>query len=116
MVLDFNSLPAAVSNIQERLECIGQSIGKLANNQEAKSEWFNVTELCNYLPDKPKDKTVHKWVHYQKIPYYKGSKALRFFKPEIDEWLKEGKVETIQNLLKELNVSGALPVKRRVYA
>ena len=52
--------------------------------------WLSLTELCEYLPDKPSKATIYGWVHFKKIPYYKKGKALFFKKSEIDRWLQEG--------------------------
>lgn len=58
-------------------------------------KWFDLVELCNYHPDKPKPQTVYGWVFSGKIPVNKGGKKLRFLKSEIDEWLKEGRKMTV---------------------
>lgn len=50
--------------------------------------WFNLTELCAYLPDKPSKATVYGWVSAGTIPFHKGGKKLRFLQSEIDNWLK----------------------------
>ncbi|GAB2841354.1 helix-turn-helix domain-containing protein [Ferruginibacter profundus] len=63
--------------------------------------WFDLTELCNYLPDKPAKPTVYGWVHACLIPHHKGGKKLRFLKSEIDTWLKLGKKKTISELAVE---------------
>jgi len=56
--------------------------------------WFDIQELCSYLPDKPTKPTVYGWVHFSIIPYHKGGKKLRFLKSEIDAWLKTGRRKT----------------------
>jgi excisionase family DNA binding protein len=116
MSLSFDKLPEAVCEIQDRMKVIEQFIFNLNNNRNTENAWLNIDELCDYLPDKPAKKTVYKWVSNNTIPHYKGTKALRFLKPEIDEWLKEGKVETAQEILEQINGSTALPLKRRARA
>jgi len=66
-------------------------------------QWFNITQLCEYLPDKPKRSTVYGWVHLKKIPFHKKSKALIFLKSEIIFWLKEGLHKTAAELEKDVN-------------
>ena len=56
--------------------------------------WFDLTELCNYHPDKPSKPTVYGWVNAGIIPVHKGGKKLRFLKSEIDSWLKQGRKKT----------------------
>jgi len=58
--------------------------------------WFDLTELCEYHPDKPAPATVYGWVHECKVPFHKapGQKKLRFRKSEIDNWLSLGRNKT----------------------
>jgi excisionase family DNA binding protein len=62
--------------------------------KESENTWFDLNELCTYLPDKPAKPTVYAWVNQGIIPYHKGGKKLRFLKSEIDEWLRQGKQVT----------------------
>ena len=50
-------------------------------------KWMNLSELCNYLPDKPSKATVYTWAKHGTIPVHKGCKKLRFLKSEIAKWL-----------------------------
>ena len=66
--------------------------GVLSEIKELKSEhvsdrWMNLSELCDYLPDKPGKATVYTWAKHGTIPVHKGGKKLRFLKSEIDKWL-----------------------------
>jgi len=65
------------------------------------TSWFDLTELCNYLPDKPAKPTVYGWVQSGLIPCHKGAKKLRFLKSEIDQWLRTGKQKTVAELTNE---------------
>ncbi len=65
--------------------------------------WFNLDELCNYLPDKPAKPTVYGWVHRRIIPNHKDRKTLRFLKSEVDIWLKSGRRKTISETAAEAN-------------
>ena len=49
--------------------------------------WFDINELCAYLPDKPAKATVYGRVSRNELPYRKGGKHLRFLKSEIDAHL-----------------------------
>lgn len=57
-------------------------------------QWFDLTRLCEYLPDKPAKATVYGWVSQSNIPYHKKSKKLFFLKSEIDNWLKADRQKT----------------------
>ncbi len=96
MEVTHNNLPEAVSKLFARISNIESLLLQKSNNQDSNSPvWFNLTELCNYLPDRPKLATVYGWVHEKTIPYHKGQKKLRFLKSEIDEWLNQGKKKTV---------------------
>jgi excisionase family DNA binding protein len=80
----------------------------LLKNSEPQTDperWFNLHELCNYLPDKPAKATVYGWVHAGSIPYHKdkGQKKLRFLKSELDLWLSSGKRKTVTEIAAEAN-------------
>ncbi len=64
-------------------------------------QWFDLTELCEYLPDKPAKATVYAHVSANAIPCHKGAKKLRFLKSEIDVWLKQGKKKTVSEIEKQ---------------
>lgn len=57
--------------------------------------WFNLTEFCQYHPDKPTKPTVYGWVNAGIVPVHKGGKKLRFLKSEIDTWLRQGRKKTL---------------------
>ncbi|MBL4586010.1 MAG: helix-turn-helix domain-containing protein [Flavobacteriales bacterium] len=63
--------------------------------------WFDLTELCNYHPDKPAKATAYGWVHSGLIPVHKGGKKLRFLKSEIDSWLRQGRKKTFAETASE---------------
>lgn len=64
--------------------------------------WFNLEQLCNYLPDKPAKQTVYGWVSKRLIPYHKKCKSLSFLKSEIDLWMKDGLHITAKQMAKEI--------------
>lgn len=100
----FTSLP--LEDLQAAItECLNsclQSHKHPSNNsQQEPDRWFNLTELRDYLPDKPAKATVYEWVSNGEIPHYKGEKRLRFLRSEIDQWLKSGKRKTQKELAED---------------
>lgn len=94
--ITLETLPKAFMHLLEEVK--EMKILLIQKNQEplsATEQWFDLVELCNYHPDKPKPATVYGWVFAGKIPVNKGGKKLRFLKSEIDEWLKQGRKATI---------------------
>jgi excisionase family DNA binding protein len=83
MTNPFELIDARLSNIETLLLDIKHSKKEIETDQ-----WFNLNELCEYIPDKPSKPTVYGWVHAGTIPVHKGGKKLRFLKSEIDIWLK----------------------------
>lgn len=92
--------------IEARLSNIETLLLDLKHNPKAQSNsdrWFNLDELCDYLPDKPAKSTIYGYVSAGLIPVHKqqGSKKLRFLKSDIDEWLKLGRRKTITEIESE---------------
>jgi hypothetical protein len=97
--LTFETLPQAVTFLTNEVSEIKRLLLEKSNEQPTSNDsWFDLTELCNYLPDKPAKATAYGWVHAGAIPCHKGAKKLRFLKSEIDQWLKTGKRKTIDEL------------------
>lgn len=85
---------------------IENSIKKILSTQQTEpptdpDRWFDLTELCEYHPDKPTKPTVYGWVSAGTIPVHKGGKKLRFLKSEIDNWLKQGRKKTLAEIASE---------------
>jgi excisionase family DNA binding protein len=90
--------------IETRLEKIENLLLDLKASQPIPPEpdkWYDITELCNYLPDKPTRATVYGWVHFSLIPNHKTGKKLRFLQSEIDTWLKTGRRKTAAEIQAE---------------
>jgi excisionase family DNA binding protein len=96
MEITFDQLPQAVTQLHEKLDNIERLLlEKSTESHNEPDKWFDLTELCDYLPDKPTKPTVYGWVHSGIIPAHKGQKKLRFLKSEIDNWLKSGRKKTL---------------------
>lgn len=84
---------------------IENSIKKVLSIQQTEQptetdRWFDLNELCQYHPDKPTKPTVYGWVNARTIPVHKGGKKLRFLKSEIDNWLRQGRKKTLNEIEK----------------
>lgn len=94
--LTLETLPKAFSQLSNEVGEIKRLlVEKIIPPRYEADQWYNLTELCNYLPDKPAKPTVYGWVQNRLIPHHKGSKRLRFLKSEIDAWLKQGRCKTL---------------------
>ncbi|MDD3968935.1 MAG: helix-turn-helix domain-containing protein, partial [Proteiniphilum sp.] len=86
-MITFNDIPEAMNYLIEKMNDLEELIRTSADTQPDKNIWFNLEELCDYLPDRPARQTVYSWVNQKKIPFHKKGKKLQFLKCEIDEWL-----------------------------
>jgi excisionase family DNA binding protein len=102
MEITFEQLPKAFAHLTNEVSEIKRLLLEKSNPTPTEIDrWFDLTELCNYLPDKPAKPTVYGWVHTSVIPCHKGGKKLRFLKSEIDLWLRAGKKKTMSELAAE---------------
>ena len=81
---------------------ITETLQESKPKNELIDEWFNLEQLCNYLPDKPAKQTVYGWVSKRLIPYHKKSKSLSFHKSEIDVWMRDGLHITAKQMANEI--------------
>ena len=58
------------------------------------NKFLNVPQLAEKLV--VSTKTVYGWILLKKVPYYKVGRLVRFDENEINDWLKNGKVEPYQ--------------------
>lgn len=94
--LTLETLPKAFTHLTNEVSEIKRLLLEKSNEQPTETDrWFDLTELCDYIPDKPTKQTVYGWVNACTIPVHKGGKKLRFLKSEIDNWLKQGRKKTL---------------------
>ena len=101
--ITFEQLPQAVNQLCQDMAFLKKHLlEKNTQQQTAESDrWFDLSELCDYLPDKPAKATIYAYVSSNAIPCHKGAKKLRFLKSEIDNWLKQGKKKTASDIAKD---------------
>ena len=100
-VLKLEDIPNAVSDLQKgQSKILALLIGK-ANPQTEIELPVNIkgisklTELS--VP------TLYGYVQRNKIPHYKKGNRLKFFKSEIIQWIKEGKVKSLSEIEADAN-------------
>lgn len=100
--LTLETLPKAFVNLTIEIGEIKRLLLEKSDYKQSETnKWFDLNELCLYLPDKPQKQTVYGWVNAGIIPVHKGAKKLRFLKSEIDLWLLEGSKKTLDELKRE---------------
>ena len=89
-------MPQALAYLIDKVEKIETLLGtQTAIAVEPADRWFNLQELCDYLPDRPAKQTVYGWIGNHIIPFHKKGKKLQFLKSEIDAWLLEDQRQTL---------------------
>ena len=101
--LSFESLPAAVSILLEKVSNIEMQLQKSSGQKPDTDTWFDLSGLCQYHPDKPAKPTVYAYVQNRSIPFHKKGKKLFFLKSEIDAWLKTGRRNTLSEIEAEVD-------------
>jgi len=99
--ISFNELPQAMAYLIQKVERLESMLSKPYLEQPDSDKWFNVQELCEFLPDKPARQTVYGWIGQKLIPYHKKGKKLQFLKSEIDAWLLGDKRQSVAELQAE---------------
>ena len=77
------------------IDCVNSCLKN--NKQESKTtteqpeQWKDLNWLVQYDPEKRTKPTWYSKISRNEVPCYKRGKKIYFLKPEIDEWLKQGK-------------------------
>jgi len=95
--------PVKLSELEILIE---NSVQRAFTNTQSKPEadrWFDLDQLCEYLPGKPAKATIYAKIHHRTIPHKKVGKRLAFLKSEIDAWLKSHDRKTTQEIEAEVD-------------
>ncbi len=99
--ITFEKLPQAVEYLINKVERLEALLDVQKSELPESDKWFNLQELCEYLPDRPARQTVYGWIGGRLIPFHKKGKKLQFLKSEIDSWLKADKRKSVAELQAE---------------
>ena len=95
--ISFNDLPAAITEILERVNNIERHLRAADEvNGKANNQLLTITEAGQLLGLSVN--TLYKLVQSKKIPYSKRSKRLYFLKDELLTWIKDGRKLTENEL------------------
>ncbi|OJU28609.1 MAG: hypothetical protein BGN92_09770 [Sphingobacteriales bacterium 41-5] len=86
LILTQLTIPEVRDIIRQELQGFFET--QKTENHEPADRWMNLTELCEYLPNRPAKQTIYQ---DETIPRHKRGKHLYFLKSEIDEYLLAGK-------------------------
>lgn len=101
--ISFNDMPQALAYLISKVDKLETLLNvSMSESYCPESDrWFNLQELCEYLPDRPARQTVYSWVGQRLIPYHKKGKKLQFLKSEVDNWLKSDKRKSLAEIQTE---------------
>ena len=98
--ITFNEMPQALAHLINKVDQLETLLSEKQPQQDS-DKWLNLTDLCEYHPDRPAKPTVYAWIGQRSIPYHKKGKKLMFLKSEIDTWLKSGRQKTADEIQAE---------------
>ena len=84
----FDTLPEAVASISKKLDIL---LEQQSQPEPEVDPLLTLSQLVEYLPEKPAKQTVYGWVNDRKIPFEKHGKRLYFRRSMIDHWLNNGR-------------------------
>lgn len=60
--------------------------------------WFDLNQLVEYDPEQRTKATFYGYIHRREIPFHKRGKKLTFLQSEINDWLKQGRQQTVAEI------------------
>jgi excisionase family DNA binding protein len=97
MTNPFEVIEARLSSIESLILDIKHQPKQVKTSQQPK-QWLDLNELIKYDPEKRTKPTWYSKISKGEVPYHKRGKKVYFLKSEIDDWLKQGKRKTIQEI------------------
>jgi excisionase family DNA binding protein len=100
-VLKFENLPNAVAELIKGQSELKALFLNKANPQTEIEPPLNIKEVSKLT--ELSVPTLYGYVQRNEIPYYKKGNRLKFFKTEIIDWIKEGRVKSISEIETDAN-------------
>lgn len=102
-----STAPNPFEFIYQRLAFLERTIAELKGKpiiSKPQSNKIDIDGLLEVLPGTKKS-TVYKWVHENRIPYYKIGRRVMFNADEINDWIESRKKITISTQVREMRIS-----------
>src|SRR5476651_2768619 len=100
-ILTFDKLPEAVSQLLEKVSHI-ESLLAEQKLQPAYDEPLNIIKAAEFLDLAVP--TVYSKVSRKEIPFNKQGKRLYFYKSELEEWIRQGRKHTFNELRENIQL------------
>ncbi|CAM1352365.1 helix-turn-helix domain-containing protein [Tenacibaculum insulae] len=97
MIITFENFPIVLAQIlKEQKELKTLLLSKSTSQQPELEEPINIKEVSKLT--ELSVPTLYGYVQRNEIPHYKKGNRLKFFKTEIINWVKDGKVKTVSEI------------------
>ena len=94
-IINFDSLPRMVYELKEQMDCITDMVKSL-NPEKEQTNLLTVEEAAKFL--NLSESTIYSKVNKKELPVMKKGKRLYFFKSELLNYIKSGKVSPIKEI------------------
>lgn len=98
----FENLPNAIAELQRGQSELKALLQNKANPQPEIETPLNIKEISKLT--ELSVPTLYGYVQRNEMPYYKKGNRLKFFKSEIINWIKEGKVKSVSEIEADADV------------
>ena len=88
----FDQIPIMMNKIHDKLEHLEKLIVRISNVEENKEEVLNIQEASKLL--NLSVSTIYSKVCKREIPVNKQGKRIYFYRHELMQWIKSGRVKT----------------------
>ncbi|MFV8327922.1 helix-turn-helix domain-containing protein [Flavobacterium sp. ZS1P14] len=88
----FDQIPIMMNKLHNKLEHLEKLIEQISDSRETKDELLNVEEASKLLDLSVA--TIYSKVCKKEIPVNKQGKRIYFYRNELMEWIKSGRVKT----------------------
>lgn len=96
----FDQIPIMMNKLHDKLEHLENLILRISITEENKNELLNVEEASKLL--NLSVATIYSKVCRKEIPVNKKGKRIYFYRHELMEWIKSGRVKTYTEMKNEI--------------
>lgn len=96
----FDQIPLMMNKIHDKLEHLEKLILKISTTKEDKEDILNIDEASKLL--NLSVSTIYSKVSRREIPVNKQGKRIYFYRHELMQWIKSGRVKTYLGIENEI--------------
>lgn len=96
----FDQIPIMMNKIHDKLEHLEKLILRIPSGQEDKDELLNIEQASKLLDLSVS--TIYSKVCRKEIPVNKQGKRIYFYRHELMQWIKSGRVKTFSEIRSDI--------------